>query len=76
MNKIFLTFAIYYFASQNSAYAYLDPATGSIIIQYIIAGLVTCMALMKNFWAKLKYFFDKTIKFKKNKENNSNIEQK
>ena len=67
MNKIFLTFLIYYFTAESNAYAYLDPASGSIIIQYIVAGLVVCMALMKNFWAKLKYFFDKTIKFKKNK---------
>ena len=76
MNKVFLTFSIYYFTAESNAYAYLDPASGSIIIQYIVAGLVVCMALMKNFWAKLKYFFDKTIKFKKNKENNSKIEQK
>ena len=67
MNKIFLTFSIYFFTAESNAYAYLDPATGSIVIQYIVAGLVTCMALMKNFWVKLKYFFDKTIKFKKNK---------
>ena len=67
MNKIFLIFSIYYFTAESNAYAYLDPASGSIIIQYIVAGLVVCMALMKNFWAKLKYFFDKTIKFKKNK---------
>ena len=67
MNKIFLTFLIYYFTAESNAYAYLDPATGSIIIQYIVAGLVVCMTFIKNFWAKLKYFFDKTIKFKKNK---------
>ena len=67
MNKVFLTVSIYYFTAESNAYAYLDPASGIIIIQYIVAGLVVCMALMKNFWAKLKYFFDKTIKFKKNK---------
>ena len=62
MNKIFLTFSIYYFTAESNAYAYLDPATGSIIIQYIVAGLVSCMAFMKNFWVKLKYFFNKKIK--------------
>ena len=72
MNKIFLTFSIYYFTAESDAYAYLDPATGSIVIQYIVAGLVTCMAFMKNFWAKFKYFFNKKIKSKriKNKEEN------
>ena len=76
MSKIFLTFSIYYFTTESNAYAYLDPASGSIVIQYIVAGLVTCMALMKNFWAKLKFFFNKKIKFKKNKEDNSKFKQK
>ena len=75
MNKIFLTFSIYYFMTESNAYAYLDPATGSIVIQYIVAGLVACMAFMKNFWVKFKYFFNKIIKSKriKNKEENSKI---
>ena len=73
MNKIFLTFLIYYFTAESNAYAYLDPATGSIIIQYIVAGLVACMAFMKNFWVKFKYFFNKKIKSKKNKKENSEI---
>ena len=65
MNKIFLAFLIYYFTAESNAYAYLDPATGSIVIQYIVAGLVTCMAFMKNFWVKFKYFFNKIIKSKR-----------
>ena len=73
MNKIFLTFLIFYFTSASNAYAYLDPATGSIIIQYIVAGLVACMAFMKNFWVKFSYLFNKIIKSKKNKKENSKI---
>ena len=73
MNKIFLTFSIYYFTTESNAYAYLDPASGSIVMQYIVAGLVVCMGFMKNFWVKFKYFFNKKIKFKKNKEENSKI---
>ena len=73
MNKIFLTFPIYYFTPESNAYAYLDPVSGSIIIQYIVAGLVVCMGFMKNFWVKFKYFFNKKIKSKKNKEENSKI---
>ena len=73
MNKIFLTFSIYYFTAESNAYAYLDPASGSIIIQYIVAGLISCMVFMKNFWVKFKYFFNKKIKSKKNKEENSKI---
>ena len=73
MNKIFLTFSIYYFTAESNAYAYLDPVSGSVIIQYVVAGLVTCMVFMKNFWVKFKYFFNKKIKSKKNKEENSKI---
>ena len=73
MNKIFLTFLIYYFTAESNAYAYLDPATGSIIIQYIVAGLAACMMFMKNLRVKFKYFFNKIIKSKKNKEENSKI---
>ena len=73
MNKVFLTFSIYYFTAESNAYAYLDPASGSIIIQYIVVGLVSCMAFTKNFWVKVKYFFNKKIKSKKNKEENSKI---
>ena len=73
MNKIFLTFSIYYFTAESNAYAYLDPASGSIVIQHIVAGLVACMAFMKNFRVKFKYFFNKKIKSKKNKEENSKI---
>ena len=73
MNKIFLTFLIYYFTAESNAYAYLDPATGSIIIQCMVAGLVACMIFMKNFWVKFKYFFNKKIKSNKNKEENSKI---
>ena len=65
MNKIFLTFPIYYFTAESNAYAYLDPATGNIIVQYIVAGLAACMVFMKNLRVKFKYFFNKKIKFKK-----------
>ena len=73
MNKIFLTFLIYCFTAESNAYAYLDPASGSIIIQHIVAGLVACTAFMNNFWVKFKCFFTKKIKSKKNKEENSKV---
>ena len=73
MNKIFLTFSIYYFTTESNAYAYLDPASGSIVIQYIVAGLVVCMGFMKNFWVKFKYFFNKKIKSKRIKKKEENL---
>ena len=71
MNKFFLIFSIYYFTMASNAYAYLDPATGSIIIQYIVGAVLACIAFAKNLKVKFKYFFNKIIKSKKNKEENS-----
>ena len=53
---------------ESNAYAYLDPATGSIVIQYIVGALVACMAFTKNLKIKFKHFFNKKIKSKKIKE--------
>lgn len=44
-----LTFAI-------PAYAYLDPGSGSIILQGILAAIAGMMAAIKLYWRKLKNF--------------------
>ncbi|OHB60677.1 MAG: hypothetical protein A2167_09120 [Planctomycetes bacterium RBG_13_46_10] len=46
--------------------AYLDPGTGSIIFQVIIAGLCGGLLAVKIFWSKIKSFF-KGFFFKGNK---------
>lgn len=52
--------------------AYLDPGTGSIIFQVIIAGLCGGLLVIKLFWAKIKNFFknlfSKGNKAEKNEE--------
>ena len=49
----------------HAAHAYLDPNTGSSIIQIIIAGLATGSYLVKVFWKQIKAFFSKLFKGKK-----------
>lgn len=39
------------------AYAYLDPATGSLILQGLIAGFAGLMLTAKLYWRKIKSFF-------------------
>ena len=39
------------------AFAYLDPGTGSILIQGAIAGIAAGAFTMKLYWYKLKAFF-------------------
>ena len=47
------------------AYAYLDPATGSYIIQIVIASVLTSLFVIKHFWKRIK---DKVMLiFSKNK---------
>ncbi|MBI3306883.1 MAG: hypothetical protein HYZ84_03655 [Candidatus Omnitrophica bacterium] len=39
------------------SYAYLDPGSGSYILQLIIAGLVAGSFAIKTFWKTIKNFF-------------------
>jgi hypothetical protein len=48
-------------------FAYLDPGTGSIIVQSIIAGAVGLGVLIKAYWHKLILLFSKGKKDKKGK---------
>lgn len=36
------------------AHAYLDPGTGSIVIQAVVAGVVGVLALGRLYWTRLK----------------------
>ena len=40
----------------TDAYAYLDPGTGSIILQAIIAGVAGSLFVVKAYWYKLRDF--------------------
>lgn len=58
LSFFFLVCAIY-FLSIKDAYAYLDPGTGSMILQSVIAVCVGAIVAMKVYWHKLKSFFVK-----------------
>ena len=44
-------------ASHHAAHAYLDPGTGSIILQGLIAGVIGTAAFARMYWARLKMIF-------------------
>ncbi len=46
-------------------YAYLDPGTGSYLIQVILAGVLGIGIGIKLFWGRIKQLFAKTNKDKK-----------
>lgn len=50
--------------STTWASAYLDPGTGSLVLQMLIAGALTAAASIKIFWAQLKEFVRRSPKKK------------
>jgi hypothetical protein len=57
----FLAFVAIFLYPHN-AYAYLDPGTGSIILQSIIGALLVGTYTIKLYWYKIKSFFSSTEK--------------
>ena len=45
--------------SLHTPLAYLDPGTGSYIIQLLVAGVMGVLFLVKVYWGKIKDFFTK-----------------
>ena len=50
-----------------NAYAYLDPGTGSIILQALIAATALVGSYLGFYWRKVKDFFKKLFKKKLDK---------
>lgn len=44
------------FTISQPAYAYLDPGTGSVILQMLIAGVIGALFTIKMYWYRLKHF--------------------
>jgi hypothetical protein len=43
-----------------SGHAYLDPGSGSFLIQLLIAGLVGLAFIIKGYWGKIKKLFNRS----------------
>ena len=52
----------------TDAFAYLDPATGSIILQGILAALAGVMLTARIYWEKIKSFFRRDEKASSKKD--------
>ena len=63
--KVFIHIFFFYILSINSAYAYIDPGTGSIILQAIVAFVAAFFAYITLFWRKFKSLLAKLFKKKK-----------
>ena len=38
-------------------FGYLDPGTGSLVLQFLIAGLLSIIVALKSYWHVIKDFF-------------------
>jgi len=70
---IFKLFLIIFFFFTN-AHAYLDPGTGSFILQAIIAFFAAALAFMSGTWMKIKALFKKFFKLGKKESKDNKIE--
>ncbi len=48
---------LFLFVSYGQAFAYLDPGTGSMILQGILGGLAATAVAGKIYWRRIKGFF-------------------
>ena len=63
------TFIIFiYFSSISFAYAYIDPGTGSIMLQAILGFIASIVVGTSFYWHKFKLFIKKIFKKDKNEK--------
>ncbi len=75
MNKIITLFIVclYFFVFSEEAHAYIDPGTGTYIIQLIVAFIIGGVFLIKTYWRKIQTFLTKFFS-KQSKEGNNTLE--
>ena len=65
MSKLFIISLTLFFFYEVSAYAYIDPGLGSIILQAILGAIAACFSYCVFYWNKVKNFFLRVFKKKK-----------
>jgi hypothetical protein len=60
-----LLFSLILILKSTKGYAYIDPGTGSIILQSILAAIAGIIGYITFFWQKTKAFFKKIFRTKK-----------
>ena len=70
--QVFTLTIVYLLCSISNVNAYIDPGTGSIILQAILAFIAGAAATVSLWWGNFKMFIKKIFKSKK-KDNETNI---
>tara|TARA_Y100000590_G_scaffold279950_1_gene314474 strand:- start:336 stop:542 length:207 start_codon:yes stop_codon:yes gene_type:complete len=68
MKKFLLILFFVYLNLINNAFAYLDPGTGSIILQAILGAIAAGFSYCVFYWNKVKNFFKRIFKKKEKTE--------
>ena len=58
-NLKFLCLIVGLISYTSPTYAYLDPGTGNMLLQGLIAGLAAIISFLSIYWQKVKAFFVK-----------------
>ena len=66
-NKFIFFYLILALMAPSKAYAYLDPGTGSIILQAILGFIAAAITSISIYWTKFKSLLNKI--FRKKKDN-------
>ena len=51
---------IVFFGFPERAHAYLDPGTGSMVLQFVAGGLLAAIGVTKVYWKRIKSIFRQT----------------
>ena len=70
-NLKFLVFTVGIISYASPVYAYLDPGTGSMLLQGLIAGIAVFASVLSIYWQKVKSFF---VKQKTDTDTDTNID--
>ena len=66
---IALVLAILYLISVKNTYAYIDPGSGSYLLQIVAAGLLSSIFIIKKFWRNIKEFVSSLLRATSGKKN-------
>ncbi|MCK5057773.1 MAG: hypothetical protein KAT34_14025 [Candidatus Aminicenantes bacterium] len=61
MTKKIAALCALFFLLTPGIFAYIDPGTGSYLVQILIAALVSVSLGVKIFWKNIKFFFKKVF---------------
>ena len=68
--KLLLSIFLISFILTLNAYAYIDPGSGSIILQALLGALAAIGATISIYWNKFKNLFKRKKKIEKDKKEN------